>query len=108
MTRRRYLIATAVAAFTVATLAAAMPVANAGTQRVVVKLTRNTIQAPESPEHAAGGSDACTAPSPDPSGSVKTTGEFSQYAYRLKPPRSPIGSVDVHLPSQHAKYRAPW
>jgi subtilase family serine protease len=79
MQRRRYLIATAVAALTVATLAAAMPVASASNQKVVLKLARNTIQAPESPEHAASGSDACTAPSPDPSGSVKTYAYYHCY-----------------------------
>jgi subtilase family serine protease len=79
MIGRRYLIATAVAAFTVATLAAAMPVASASDQKVVLKLTRNTIQAPEAPAHAASGSDACTAPSPDPSGTVKTYAYYHCY-----------------------------
>src|SRR5439155_3985120 len=75
---RRYLIAAIVAAFTAATMAA-MPVASASGQRVVLKLTRNTVQAPESPAHAASGSDACTAPSPDPSGTVKTYAYYHCY-----------------------------
>jgi subtilase family serine protease len=79
MKGRRYVIATAVAAFTLATMAAAMPVASASNQKVVLKLTRNAVQAPETPEHAASGTDACTAPSPDPSGIVKTYAYYHCY-----------------------------
>ena len=79
---RRYVVPAVIVAITVAMLGATTPGADASSstgQRVVLRLQRRAVQAPETPERAADGTNACTAPTPDPSGIVKTYAYYHCY-----------------------------